>query len=335
MAIQRGLRGKIVPRTYSVAPEQVRTVVESIGVEVTGETEAVFFGYCPFHSNRDTHAFAVNKDTGLFICFNPSCGEKGNLVQLVQRLTERTETEAFRYIDKKGGETSYDVSNIVDKMFEKDSLPLFPQMKVEELHNNLLESPRAIEYMEGRGFDLDTLRTFEVGYSKERDMIVVPAHDHSGQPVGLIGRSVEGKQFKNSKGLPRNHIVFNLHRAKRVGETAIITESSFDAMRVHQAGYPNVVALLGSQISKDQFALIERHFPKVIIMTDADKPGREVGKALASGLRSTLVQWAIYKMGEVYPHGAKDAGDMNIEEIKQCIQNSISDFEYWAYKGLR
>lgn len=304
-------------------------------MEVTGETHAVFFGYCPFHSNRDTHAFAVNKESGLYICFNPSCGRKGHLLGLVQILTKRSEPEAMRFLEKKGGETAYDVSSIIDSMFKKEGLPLFPQMKVEELHNALLASERAISYMEGRGFELDTLKTFEVGYSEERDMIVVPAHDFKGQPVGLIGRSVEGKSFKNSRGLPRNHIVFNIHRAKKYGETVVIVESSFDAMSVHQAGFPNVVALLGSQISNDQFALLERHFTRIIIMTDADKAGREAGKSLAAGLSSSLVEWAIHKMGEVYPHDAKDAGDMTAEEIRHCIENSISDFEYWSYKGLR
>lgn len=335
MEAQRGVRGKIVPRTYSFAPEQIRAVLAGIGVEVVSETHKVFAGYCPFHSNRDTYAFAVNKDSGAYICFNPACAAKGSFVQLVQKLTNRNEQEALRFITKKGGEVQFNIGTFIDDMMKKDDLPLFPQMKVEELHNNLLNSERAIEYMKGRGFTLDTLKHFEVGYSPKQDMTVVPAHDHRGQPVGVIGRSIEGKRFKNSTGFPRNHIVFNLHRAKKVGDTAIITESSFDAMLIHQAGFPNAVALLGGQVSKDQFSLLERHFTRIIIMTDADKPGRELGKSLVAGLRSSLVQWAVYKMGEVYPHGAKDAGDLTAEEIKQCIQNSISDFEYWAYRGLR
>lgn len=335
MEVQRGIRGKIVPRTYSYAPEQIKAVLDGIGVEVVSETHKVFASYCPFHSNRDTYAFAVNKDSGAFICFNPSCGRSGSFVQLVQALSDRNEQEALRFIEKKGGEVQFNISTFLDDMMKTDELPLFPQMKVEELHNNLLNSPRAIEYMEGRGFTLDTLKHFEVGYSEERDMIVVPAHDHKDKPVGIIGRSVEGKQFKNSKGFPRNQIVYNLNRAKRVGDTAIITESSFDTMLLHQAGYPNGVALLGGVASKEQFSLLERHFTRIIIMTDADKAGRELGKTLAAGLRSTLVQWAVYKMGEVYPDGAKDVGDMTEEQIKKCIQNSISDFEYWAYKGLR
>lgn len=335
MGVQRGISREFNPRNQSYTPEQVRAVLNSIGVEVTGETHAVYFGYCPFHSNRDTHAFAVNKDSGLYICFNPSCGRKGHLVYLVQLLTQRTESEALRFIDKKGGETRYDVSSIIDNMFKKEGLPLFPQMKVEELHNNLLESKRAQEYMEGRGFTIDTLKDFEVGYSEAKDMVVVPAHDNKGQPVGLIGRSIEGKRFHNSKGLPRNQIVFNLHRAKTYGATVIIVESSFDAMKVHQAGFPNVVALLGSQVSSDQFRLLERHFSRIIIMTDADKAGREAGKAIAAGLEGSLVEWAVNKLGEVYPGDAKDAGDLTDEEIRHVIKNSISNFEYWAYKGLR
>jgi hypothetical protein len=42
--------------------------------------------------------------------------------------------------------------------------------------------------------------------------------------------------------------------------------------------------------------------------------------------------WASYEYGKIYPHDAKDAGDMTDEEIKACIRNSVSDIEYksWA-----
>jgi len=38
--------------------------------------------------------------------------------------------------------------------------------------------------------------------------------------------------------------------------------------------------------------------------------------------------WSSYEYGKIYPHNAKDAGDMTDEEIKSCIKNSVSDIEY-------
>ena len=38
--------------------------------------------------------------------------------------------------------------------------------------------------------------------------------------------------------------------------------------------------------------------------------------------------WAAYDDTCVYPHNAKDAGDMTDEEIRQCLRNAISNLEY-------
>ena len=40
------------------------------------------------------------------------------------------------------------------------------------------------------------------------------------------------------------------------------------------------------------------------------------------------MSWASYDMDIVYPNNAKDVGDLKDEEIKQCIKNAVSNFEY-------
>ena len=66
-------------------------------------------------------------------------------------------------------------------------------------------------------------------------------------------------------------------------------------------------------------------------MTDSDEPGRKLGLNIANRLKSKNILWASYEYGKIYPHDAKDAGDMTDEEIKLCIDNAISDFEYRSW----
>ena len=66
-------------------------------------------------------------------------------------------------------------------------------------------------------------------------------------------------------------------------------------------------------------------------MTDSDLAGRELGHSIAGRLRNKNLLWASYEYGKVYPHGAKDAGDMTDEEIKACIKNAVSDIEYRSW----
>lgn len=308
-----------------------------MGVSVASETNTDLLCYCPFHSNSDTPAFAIGKDNGLWLCYRSDCygSTGGSLETLVARLSKRNPVESMRFIEKKGDESRLPLSSKLDEWFEPKRLPIFPQLKVDELKDNFWASTKAQVYMRDRGFTKQTMIDFEVGYDRAvpfrkgitMPMVAVPIHDHDGNPIGFNGRSIEGKYFKLTKGIPRNEILFNLHRAK-YEPTVIVTESQFDAMRVHQAGYPNAVSFLGSYMSPTQYELLRRYFSKVIIMTDNDDAGRKAGHNLAAALRDVKVEWAVWSWDEVFPHGAKDAGDLTDDEIVACIRNAKPDYEY-------
>ena len=151
--------------------------------------------------------------------------------------------------------------------------------------------------------------------------------------IGLVGRSIKDKAFKDSTNLAKSKTLFNIHRAKKIGGHVIIVESNFDAIRIHQAGFPNVVATLGGFLSIEQQNLLNRYFNKITIMTDADLAGRELGLSIANKLRNKDILWASYEYGKIYPHDAKDAGDMTDEEIVACIKNSVSDIEYRTWNS--
>jgi hypothetical protein len=248
------------------------------------------------------------------------------------------------------------------------------------MYGDFLNESKAQDYMRSRHFEHDVLNHFRVGFSPEKwvkskktgkpylkqDMIIVPMHDPKGMPVGLIGRTIEGKQFRNSDNLPKSLTMFNLHRAKKYGATVIIVESSFDVMRIHQAGYPNVVALLGGSLSPQQIKQLNRYFDTIIIMTDFDKkriekpgtcnkcktyicqghrPGRELGHKIAASLPNKRVLWAAFDDECVFPYKplkgyrdkpAKDPGDMTDDEIRQCLRNAVSHYQYveWAIDDM-
>ena len=66
-------------------------------------------------------------------------------------------------------------------------------------------------------------------------------------------------------------------------------------------------------------------------MTDSDHAGRELASSIASRLKNKDLLWASYEYGKIYPHDAKDAGDMTEEEIKACIKNAVSNIEYQSW----
>lgn len=330
MAI-RGYNTREVDSTH-YTPAHIKSILKEIGLEIVGETNNDFLCYCPFHSNRHTSSFSVSREKGAFICFNPSCGEAGTLTELVRRTTHKNEYEVLRFILSKETEALENFDELLSEAMEdKPDFEEFSQDTLTKLHNGLLNSSKATDYFRSRGINLDSAKHFELGYSENMDMVTVPVHSPEGIPIGIVGRSVEGKSFKNSTNLPKSKTLFNIHRAKKVGDHIIVVESSFDAIRIHQAGFPNVVATLGGFLSTEQHRLLNRYFNRITIMTDADLAGRELGLSIANKLRNKDILWSSYTYGKIYPHDAKDAGDMTDEEIKTCIKNAVSDIEYRSW----
>lgn len=335
--------------------EQIGSILSAIGMDVESETGKDFICYCPYHSNTDTPSFSVSKYSGVFLCFNAMCGAKGILTQLVRdKLDEpMTEFELIRFVNKhKAGRISY--AERAKKRIAQQEFTLLPDEMFQRLHDGLWNYPEAVRYMvEDRSFDEETLEHFMIGYSSKNDMITVPMQESTGKYVGLIGRSLVGKSFKNSVGLPVSRTLWNLHRAKAASDTVIICEASFDAMRIHQAGYPNVVALLGGNLSSIHIEQFQRHFNSVVIMTDFDdktkyvkkycrvcpvaydcqghNPGRDLGMHIATSLPGLRIKWAVTDYKLVYPNGAKDPGDMTDEEIVVCIKNAVNTLEYKSW----
>ncbi len=246
----------------------------------------------------------------------------------------KTEFEAMRFISSKEAEALENFDELLaETMADKPVFEEFSKETLDKLHKGLISSDKAKDYFKSRGILSEALSYFELGYSENMGMVTVPVHSPDGMPIGIVGRSVEGKSFKNSTNLPKSKTIFNIHRAKKVGAHVIVVESSFDAIRVHQAGFPNVVATLGGFLSSEQQNLLNRHFNKITIMTDADQAGRELGRSIVNKLKFKDLLWASFEYGKIYPHDAKDAGDMTDEEIKTCIKNSVSDIEYRSWNS--
>jgi DNA primase len=330
MAI-RGYNARKIDSTQ-YAPNHIKSIVKALGLQVTGEANNNLILYCPFHGNRHTPSFSIGEDNGAWLCYNPACGETGNLIELVKRILNKNDFETLRFIASQETAALDNFDEMLSSMMEdKPEFEEFPQETLDRLHADLYGYKSARDYIESRGINKDSADYFKLGYSNAMNMVVTPVHSPDGVPIGIVGRSIEGKSFKNSTNLPKSKTLFNVHRAKKIGDQVIIVESNFDAIRIHQAGFPNVVATLGGFLSPDQQKILNRYFNKIVIMTDADNAGRELGLSIANKLRMKDISWASYEYKKLYPHDAKDAGDMTDEEIKTCIKNSVSDIEYRSW----
>jgi DNA primase len=218
----------------------------------------------------------------------------------------RTYFESVRYI--KGKEQESTIENDINRqLIQKPLYTQFDEFTVKRLNNIALESPRAVTYYQGRRISKDSVIRFSLGYSDRQDMVTIPVHSPDGMLVGFVGRSVEGKEFKNTPGLPKSKVLFNLHRVKTAPRVYVV-ESSFDAIRLDQCGFA-AVATLGANVSNFQIDLLQRYFNDIIVIADNDAAGGNMKDRLVErlGNRVTVVQ-----LNKEY----KDIGDMDDDAIK-------------------
>jgi DNA primase len=280
---------------------------------VGGEIDTHFLLFCPFHYNVNTPACEIDKSSGMFICF--SCGESGNIIDMVMKTTNRTYFEAVRLINSHS--VNVDIEKQIDEILDrpKDIKP-FDMNMINNLNHNLLNNSRGREYFYSRNIFDKAQKELLLGYSIKQDMVTVPVFDVNNVCVGFVGRSIEGKIFKNSTGLPKRHVLFNLNNSKR--KDLVVVESSFDAIRLWQLGI-NSVATLGATISRDQIKLLSSYSNSITVCPDNDDAGKRLEDKIKENIDNKVVN-------VVRLIGGKDVGDHSDEELSDIFKDIGNKF---------
>ena len=105
--------------------------------------------------------------------------------------------------------------------------------------------------------------------------------------IDRLRRCRDGSEprYRFPAGLAKSQVLFNRHRAVVTRQpTAIVVEGFFDCLKVYQAGFTSVVALMGSALYEPQRRLLTQHFQQIILMLDGDAPGRRAAAVVSERL---------------------------------------------------
>ena len=296
--------------------EQVERVLEGSGIDVQSEVDSDFIIFCPFHNNHRSPAGEIDKKSGMFYCF--SCHKISDLVEFVMFTSTRTYFESVRFIKSKEQQTDLE-QEMTRQLHTKQEYVPYDELQVKKLHLQAMDSPRATTYFNGRKINKESMIKFNLGFSENFDMVTVPVHSPDGMLLGFVGRSIEGKEFKNTPGLPKSKTLFNINRVK-TAEQVYVVESSFDAIRLDQVGL-SAVATLGANVSGMQIELLQKYFNNIIVIADNDEAGGNMKNRLLEKLGSRV---SVIQLDNKY----KDIGDMSDEDIKSLdfkFDNAIAN----------
>ena len=285
-------------------PDQVKRILVGVGIDIEGEVDTDYIIFCPFHGNHRTPAGEVDKHTGTFYCF--SCHKVADVYEFVMFTSQRSYFESARYIKSKEKEGSIE-DEISNRLTDVPDYVQFDEITIKRLNRDAMDSARAMRYFNQRSITKASVEKFDLGYSEKRDMVTIPVHSPDGMPVGFVGRSIEGKEFKNTPKLPKSKVLFNLHRNKSSSKIYVV-ESSFDVIRLDQIGFP-AVATLGANVSNIQIELLRKYFNNIIIIADNDEAGGNMKERAIERLGSRV---SVLQLDNKY----KDIGDMDDEAIR-------------------
>lgn len=273
-------------------------------------------GRCPIHRGEGKEAFHANYEQNAFHCF--ACGAGGNVLDFVAAMEKCTIREAALQLQVRFS------SLAVVKPAESQLVT--KKRGVNRPLNFSLTVDRRHPYLAQRGIEASTADYFGVGYFGRPGLmsnrIAIPIHDADSRLVAYCGRSLNGDEprYRFPAEFKKSHVVFNYHRARATtGRQVVVVEGFFDCMRVHQAGFPNVAALMGAQLSPTQKDLLISRFPQIALMLDGDETGRAAMARIASDLASACSVNEVRLPANVQPD------QMTAEQIRHVLTSSESE----------
>ena len=191
------------------------------------------------------------------------------------------------------------------------------------------------DYLQTRGISPETARTWQLGVAGGR--LVVPLNDASGQTVGFCGRAIGSQEpkYRNSTGdllFQRNGLVFGLDQAAeaiRKNGVALLVEGPLDVIQLHQAGFTNAVACLGTSVSELQLQLLRRQGMKqLLIALDGDSAGQVATERLIEQLQPQLVAGGLSASVVQLPEG-QDADGLLRAQGPTAVEGLIASARHW------
>ncbi len=167
------------------------------------------------------------------------------------------------------------------------------------------------------GFQVDELMQVglvqRVGGSSEvidrfRDRLIFPIFNPQGEPIGFGGRILgDGEpKYLNTPETPlfqKRKVLYALNLARndiREKGNVILVEGYMDAISLHQAGFANTVATMGTSLNADTLQTIKRYTHRIIIAYDRDSAGLNAVLRSADLFRSSEMEVWFVDLPEGY-----------------------------------
>lgn len=239
-------------------------------------------------------------------------------------LVANKESKAFKYLKERG---------IQDKTIVHFGLGYSPSSGYE-----------LVDYLKKMGYNSEDIILSDLAFKSRngkdvdrfRNRLMFPIIDIRGNVIAFGARTMGNDipKYINTSDTPvfkKSSNLFALNFAKKSGKNnLILTEGYMDVITLHQAGFDNAVAGLGTALTVNQVKLLARNADEIVVSYDSDEPGKKAAAKAIEMLKENNVSVKVITIPK-----AKDPdeyirlqGEKGVVKFKDLIENSKSDTEY-------
>ncbi|MBQ6852512.1 MAG: DNA primase [Oscillospiraceae bacterium] len=170
-------------------------------------------------------------------------------------------------------------------------------------------------------------------YDRFRNRLMFPIFDVRGNVIGFGGRVLDDSKPKylNSNEtliFNKRKNLFGLNFAKKTKQpNMILVEGNIDVVTLHQYGFDNAVASLGTSLTEEQVALLSRYTEQVVLTYDGDEAGQRAAQRAIPMLEKAGIQVKVLQMKD-----AKDPDEFlhkfGPDRFKLLLEDSSNRVEY-------
>ncbi len=179
-------------------------------------------------------------------------------------------------------------------------------------------------------------------YDKFRDRLIFPVIDIRGEVLGFSGRALNEDQEPKYLNSPetlvfsKRRTLFGMNLAKNTKRGSILlVEGNIDVVTLHQAGFDNAVASMGTALTTEQTRLISRYAKEIIICYDNDPAGKKATERALDLLKNSEFSVRVLKLPDRIVDGKTvkiDADDFirlrGSEAFEQLLSGSGGGMEF-------
>ena len=201
-----------------------------------------------------------------------------------------------------------------------------------------------INHLKALGFTIpDMMQANVIGksqrgtyYDRFRKRVMFPIINIRGRVIGFSGRAMPGEdkaggKYVNTSDTPvykKSDNLFAMNYAKNhCDERVILVEGNMDVIQLHQAGFENTVAALGTSFTPEQAKLLSRYTKEIVLTLDSDAAGQKAVKRAGEILKDTGLEVRVV----VLPDG-KDPDEFikkhGAARFKALLEGAVSEIEY-------